>query len=332
MVIVAFGDVPLLDACLDSLVRSDDVEVDVVVVDNGASAAVMATAARRDRVVVVDAGGNLGFGGGCNLGATRATAEVIAFVNPDTVAAPGALAALSEVAARDDVGIASASVRLKDRPELLNSGGGAIHFVGLGWADRFEHPATSIVAQREIAAASGAAMAMRRRVFEDIGGFAEELFLYHEDAELSLHAWLLGYRVVYVPDAVVFHDYEFSRNADKLYFLERNRLAVVLTCFGPRLLTAVAPALLAYELGMVLLATVQGWGREKVRGWAWLVRNRSWLRARRRLVQSSRRRADAEIAPLLASRFADAPIGLPSALAPADALLGLYWRVVRKML
>jgi GT2 family glycosyltransferase len=331
VVVVAFGGVPLLDACIRSVLASVDVDVDVVVVDNGASPTALA-AAQRDGVAVVDAGGNLGFGAGCNLGAAKTTADVIAFINPDTIVEPAALAALAEVARRDDVGIASASVRLKDRPHLLNSGGGAIHFVGLGWADRFEHPATSIVAERDVAAASGAAMAMRRVVFDDVGGFAEKLFLYHEDAELSLHAWLRGYRVVYVPDAVVLHDYEFSRNARKLYYLERNRLAVVLTCFGPRLLATVTPALIAYELGMVVVAVAQGWWREKTRGWAWLVRHRAWLRTRRREVQARRVRSDAEIASLLASRFSDAPIGLPSVLAPADALLGLYWRVAKRAL
>jgi GT2 family glycosyltransferase len=227
------------------------------------------------------------------------------------------------------VGIASASVRLLEDVALLNSSGGAIHFLGLGWAEDFRRPATVAATDRDVLAASGAAMMMRRDRFSELGGFTEELFLYHEDAELSLRCWMHGWRVRYVADAVVHHEYEFGRNPRKLYLLERNRLILVLTCYGRRMLVAIAPALVAYEIGITLLAIVQGWGVEKVDGWRWLVAHRDWLRQRRGAVQSSRRRSDRELAPRFAERFTGAQVALPSALAPADRLLGAYWRLVR---
>ena len=335
-VVVAYGRTPDLSTCVERLLASVKVDVEVIVVDNGSTdGSVEAAAAMSDDVRVVDAGGNRGFGGGCNRGAATSTRDLLAFVNPDVVVEPDALFRLAEAAtASDDVGIVSASVRLLREPELVNSAGGSIHFLGLGWAEGYREPASSSLAStgRDVLAASGACMVMRRERFEELGGFTEELFLYHEDAELSLRCWQRGWTVRYVPEAVVHHDYEFGRNSGKLGLLERNRLVVVLTCYSTRLLTLLAPALLAYEAGMLVVSVAQGWAGEKVRGWGWLVAHAGWLRRRRRAVQSARRRSDAELAPLFSARFTGAQVALPAVLEPGDRLLAAYWRLVVRWL
>lgn len=331
-IVVGFGEVPWLERCVRALVSSDGVDVEVVVVDNGVDGDALEAVSGVAGVRVVDAGGNRGFGGACNLGARHTDAPLLAFVNPDAVVEPQALARLAAACDDATIGIASASLRLADRPELLNSGGGAIHFLGLGWADRFGWPASAASDRRDIAAASGAAMVMTHDWFKALGGFTEELFLYHEDADLSLRTWLLGRRVVFEPDAVVLHDYEFSRNPRKMYFLERNRLCLVLACFEAKTIALLAPVLAVFEVGIFAVAVAQGWWREKIDGWRWLVANRSWLARRRAEIQTTRVRSDREVSHLLAGRFTDTPLALPPALAPADALLGRYWSLVRRAL
>jgi GT2 family glycosyltransferase len=66
-------------------------------------------------------------------------------------------------------------------------------------------PASAYLEQQEVFAACGAAFLIRRDVFELAGGFDEDFFLSHEDVDLSYRVRLLGYRCVYVPDAVVRH-------------------------------------------------------------------------------------------------------------------------------
>lgn len=330
-IVVAYGSTPLLERCVTRILSSEQVDVDVIIVDNGSTDGTAARAASTNAAVtLLDPGGNLGFGGGCNAAVAATRSEVVVFVNPDVIVEPTAIRTLVDELGDPAVGIASASVRLLDRPDLLNSSGGAIHFLGLGWAEGFEEPVASATEKRAVAAASGAAMAMRREVFEEVGGFLSELFLYHEDAELSLQCWLRGYEVRFVPDAVAHHDYEFGRNLGKLGLLERNRLIVVLTCYSNRMLLALAPALLAYELGIAALSISQGWWREKIRGWIWLIRRAGWLRARRSAVQTSRRRSDRELVPLFAERFTGRQVALPDLLRPADAALAAYWRAVRR--
>jgi GT2 family glycosyltransferase len=329
VVTVAYGATPGLPEAVERSLASRGVDVDVVVVDNGSTDGTVDKVSSLDGVTVVSSGSNLGFGGGCNRGVDAATGELVGFVNPDVVVEPDALVRLADAVRDPDVGIASASVRLAEDELLLNSSGGAIHFLGLGWAEDFRRPFTVATVDRDVLAASGAAMVMRRDRFLELGGFTEELFLYHEDAELSLRCWMHGWRVRYVADAIVHHAYEFGRNPRKLQLLERNRLILVLTCYGRRMLVAVTPALLLYEVGITALSVAQGWFGEKAAGWRWLIRNQRWLRRRRRAVQAARRRSDRELAPLFAERFTGAQVALPAALAPADRLLAAYWRRVR---
>ena len=76
-----------------------------------------------------------------------------------------------------------------------------------------------------------------------------------------------------MPDAVALHRYEFGRNPAKFYLVERNRLIFVSTLWGGRALVVLAPPLLGLELAMVALAVKDGWLRQKMRGWGWLLRN-----------------------------------------------------------
>src|SRR5262249_39686035 len=127
VVIVAYGAYPALATCVRAVLDSEGVEADVVLVDNGCTDGGVDGVRGEDAVVVVDPHRNLGFAGGAVAGASAATGEFLAFVNPDAVVAPHALARLVAVAAAPDVGIASASLRLADEPATMNSAGNPVH-------------------------------------------------------------------------------------------------------------------------------------------------------------------------------------------------------------
>lgn len=328
-VMLAWRDEPLLVESVHAVLASEEVEVDVVLVDNGCTSDAVERLATVAGVTVVDPGENLGFAGGCNLGARHTTADFLAFVNGDAVVRPDALRHLV-AALGDDVGLATASVRLYDEPDVINSAGNPVHFTGLSWAGGLGRPATAYAEQREVASASGATTVCRRDRFEALGGFCEPMFAYCEDTELSLRTWQRGWKVLYVPEAVALHRYEFSRNPQKFYLLERNRLFLVLTLFGPRMLVAALPPLLALELATLALALRDGWARQKLAGWWWLLRHAGLLRARRRQVRSERVVSDRELARVLTG---DLDIDLPGLTVPLLARRASrgYWSIARRL-
>ena len=308
MIVVAYQSGDALTRCLDSLAGED-----VVVVDNDSD--------------------NVGFGAGCNRGARKTDADVLVFVNPDTVVQPGAVEALTRALEDPGVGVVQARLRLLEQPELLNSSGNVLHVSGLAWPGGYGQPADTLTQPQEIAYASGAAFAIRADVFRELGGFTEELFLYQEDLELCWRAHLRALRVLVVPDADVLHDYVLERpGRQKEYYLERNRLIFVLTAFSARLLFLLAPVLLALEAGIVLVAWRQGWLREKTRGWAWLVRNGSWLAVHRRQTQALRHVGDRELERFLTPVLDPRMLELPSGVAALNGLVSLWWRGVRVFL
>jgi GT2 family glycosyltransferase len=325
VIVVAYNSGDALTRCLDSLAGED-----VVVVNNGLHGLEIDNAATRARVIDSD---NVGFGAGCNRGAREVDADVLVFVNPDTVVQPGAVEAFAQALEAPGVGVAQARLRLLQQPELLNSSGNIVHVSGLAWPGGYGDPAQELALPQDIAYASGAAFAIRRDVFRELGGFTEELFLYQEDLELSWRAHLHGLRVLVVPEADVLHDYVLERpGREKEYYLERNRLVVVLSAFSGRLLVLLAPVLLAVEVGIVLVAWRQGWLREKARGWTWLVRNRSWLGAHRRETQALRRVPDRDLARFLTPVVDPRMLELPPGVAALNGLVSAWWRGVRVFL
>lgn len=329
VVIVAYDSGPVLVRCVES-VRDDDSEHEVIVVNNGARGPEIEAVAALPGVKLVEAGGNIGFAAGSTLGAEHASGETLVFLNPDTTVAPGAIAALGKSLEDPSIGIAMARLRLMNEPERLNSTGCVIHITGLAWSDGYGEPVESLTETREITYANGSALAIRAELFRSLGGFTPELFIYHEDLELGWRVRMRGLRVVVEPAADVLHDYEYSRNVKKNYFMERNRLIFVSSAYSLRMLLLLAPALVAAEAGLTLVALRQGWFRDKARGWAWVARNAGWLARHRRKLQSERLVPDRELARHLTPTVDPKMVDVPALVTLANPVLERYWSLVRR--
>jgi GT2 family glycosyltransferase len=331
VVIVAYESGPALLRCLDSL-EQQEIETEMIVVNNGNEAPEIAGAEARPSVQVVRPGSNVGYAAGCNLGAQRATGDVLLFLNPDTVVEPGALTELARTVSEPEVGAAMGRLLLLSDPDRLNSRGAVIHIAGLGWSAGHGEPASTVTEPREIPYANGSVLTMRRELFEQLGGFTEELFLYHEDLELGWRARMRGRRIMLNPAADVLHDYEHERNPEKYYFMERNRLVFVASAYSTRLLLLLAPVLLLAELGLTVVSIREGWFRAKVRGWRWVGGNARWILGHRRGLQSARTVRDRDLAVHLTPILDPAMIELPKAVRFVNPMLAGYWALVRRLL
>jgi N-acetylglucosaminyl-diphospho-decaprenol L-rhamnosyltransferase len=328
VVVVTHNSAVALEPLSASLAGELGAGDELVVVDN-ASADATADRARALGLRVIDSGANLGFAAACRLGVEATGAPLVLLLNPDTRVTPGAIDVLRAAAAAQPGWAAWQPVVLLGDGRV-NSAGGVVHFLGIGWAGRCgEDAATLRQTPYETAFASGAALVIRREAWREMGGLRDEYFLYGEDLDLGLRLWLAGHRVGVEPRARVHHDYQFDKGAQKWFLLERNRWRTVLATYPPALLVAVAPALLAAELGLLLVAARGGWLREKLRSqWATI----AWLPsapARRRAVQRTRRVGAAQFAAHLGGRLENPFLPVPRALAVSAAA---YWRVVRALL
>ena len=329
-VVLAYGAEPHLEECVRSVLGSTSVTVEVIVVDNEASAEAIAAVEGLPSVRVVRPGLNTGFAGGCNLGAGQATAATLVFVNSDAVVDASCVAELVTALEDPYAGLVCASVRLADSPDVVNAVGNPVHFLYFSWAGGFGDAADQHTEPTTVASITGATFAVRREFWEQLEGFDEAYFLYQEDVDLSMRTWLAGKQVRYVPTAIALHNYEFGRSDAKFYFLERNRLINLLTLPERRTLLRIAPLALGVELALVASAARGGWARQKLTGYRWLAGNRAYLRSRRRDIQGRRVRTDADMVHVLSSHM-DVPAGFGMTVPKiADDALARGWSLASR--
>lgn len=201
-------------ACLESVERAGAPDHLMIVVDNGSAEAdvarVEASIAKRPWVSLIRNSENLGFAGGCNVGIRRAIdygAEYVLLLNNDATIEAGACEALVEhLDQNPQTGIASPLI-LDAAGERIWAAGGVRAsrevVCGLGLTGRSTSDAPT--EPFETYALIGAAMVVRRAVFDEIGGFDEDYFAYVEDVDLSRRAREAGWRLEVVPSARVRH-------------------------------------------------------------------------------------------------------------------------------
>jgi hypothetical protein len=241
---------------------------------------------------------NLGFSAANNAAAPAARGEYLAFLNPDTVVKPGWLEHLIAALERfPRAGLATPKILLFDEPEWINTCGMTIHCTGLTLCRGMGLPREAFGAVEEVDAVSGAAFVMRSDLFMALGGFDGALFMYMEDADLSWRARLYGYRCIYVPNAIVHHQYTLRFGPSKVFYQERNRYLMLLKSLRWGTLLALLPALLLAEALTWAFVLLRDQGRmgNKVRAYIWVARHWPEIMTSRRRTQIIRRVRDHEL-------------------------------------
>jgi GT2 family glycosyltransferase len=202
-----------LRLALESLLRQRGVDLDVVVVGNA-----WEPTGLPDGVRGVALAENVGIPAGRNAGVPHTRGELIFFLDDDaSLADPGALARVADVfAAEPDVGLAQLRVEPREG--------------GVGprdWVPRLR--AGSRSRSGDVTLVWEGAVAMRRSLFEQIGGWPEPFLFIHEGVDLAWRAMDAGYRVRYLGDVVALHPMPVaapSRHGYSRYYGARNRVWV----------------------------------------------------------------------------------------------------------
>ena len=306
IIIVSYNKREDITRCLQSVSETSHAAFEVIVVDNASADGSADAASLFSEVIVVRSSENVGFGGGCNLGASRARGELLVFLNPDTVVDPGWLTALIKpLDARPQVGLVTSKILMLDDPKRINTCGNTVHLTGLTLCRGLGASSETFDSDEEVDAVSGAAFAIRRDLFQALGGFDATMFLYMEDTDLSLRARLAGWESSFAADSVVYHDYSLKMFPLKVFYQERNRYVMLLKNFRWATLLMMLPALVAAELitwGFVLLYDRANFGN-KLRAYQSVMDNWWAIMTSRRVMQAARRTRDREMLRRMSSKL-----------------------------
>lgn len=214
--------------CVASVSASSYSNLEIIVVDNNSEDGL---GKEITGVGFIQNQENLGFTGGNNIGIRQALkkgADYIFVLNPDTVVKKDSIEKLVSGLEQTNAGIAGPKIYF-DNSETIWYAGGKFDLLnvlgshrGVNEKDRGQYEKIE-----ETDYVSGAAMMIKREVLEKVGLFDENFFLYYEDSDLCFRAKIAGFKIMYLPTAIVYH-----RNAQSTglgsplqdYYITRNRM------------------------------------------------------------------------------------------------------------
>jgi N-acetylglucosaminyl-diphospho-decaprenol L-rhamnosyltransferase len=268
VLILNWNGARLLPSCLEALSRTEYPEGrwETVLVDNASTDGSQHEAVRQFPWVRLHQNpGNWGFARGYNGAIRAAPGPYVVLLNSDTCVRPGWLKALVR-AAEDDPAIGAATAKLVYPPESPNAGriqnaGGMVLTNGAGrdrgtvfrdgrWMQ--EEDAGQYDRREEVFFFCGAAALLRKAALAEVGLFDERYFMYYEDLDLSWRLRLRGWKVTFVPDAVVEHAHAASSGEWSPFFtfqVDRNRPLMLLK-LAPLPLALCETARYVAELGL----------------------------------------------------------------------------------
>ncbi len=283
---------------------------------------------------------NDGFAAGNNIGINHALlegADYVFLLNNDAKFHPDALTEAVRVAESDPrIGSVQSLMLLWQKPEIVNSTGGMVHFLGFGFVRDNGRNVATITAKdgEEIAYASGAAVLYRASVLKKVGLLDPYYFLYHEDLELGWRIRLAGCKNVLALKSIVYHHYEFKRSISKFFWMERNRVLVHVGHLKLGTLVLLAPFLLMLEVALFAFSVKGGWWKEKLRVYAALLNPSSWKHVAKKRRESALLRAvpDREIVRMFTGKIEHQETSNPVVDLIANPVLNTVWAVLKLLI
>jgi GT2 family glycosyltransferase/SAM-dependent methyltransferase/glycosyltransferase involved in cell wall biosynthesis len=217
LVIPTFGKVDYTLRCLASIAAAPpQVSIETIVVDDASGDPRVAALENVRGIRLVLRKANLGFLRSCNDAARLAQGELLMLLNNDTEVGPGAIDALAGLLLqRHDVGLVGARLLYPNCEQ--QEAGGVVWSDGSMWnyGRRDDPRKPEYCYLREVDYVSGAAMMLRRSLWEQLGGFDEHFApAYCEDSDLAFRVRAAGLKVFYQPEACVVHHEGVSHGTD----------------------------------------------------------------------------------------------------------------------
>ncbi len=263
ILLVNYNGLAHLEECLSSIGSQSFKDFEVVMVDNGSKDASIAFVRERfPWVKIVEAGANLGFAGGNNLGLKHCTGRDIFFLNNDTRLADGALEALAQ-AIKEHPSIRVYACFLVNYGDhtLVDSAGDSLYAMGPTFSFT-RYPVAMFTQPRLVTSPCAGAAVYRRDLLNAIGAFDEDFFLNFEDLDLGFRAQHAGEKILFLPQVRVYHKGSATlggkKSAVSTYYSEKNFALFLIKNFPLVNLIRFLPALAFVKTARLISLTLHG--------------------------------------------------------------------------
>lgn len=333
VIIVSHNSIVFLEECIRALYKQSFKDFEIILVDNDSkdgSADFVENKFKKVKVIRNDK--NLGLCTANNIGVKYSKGKYLAFLNPDTVVERNWLKELVKNIKDERVGSAQSMILLYDKKDRINTKGMFFNYLCFGWSGGYMEKYEKQENPSKITFPSGASFMMRREVFDQIEGFDDDIFLYYEDSDIGWRLRLLGYENILVPKSIVYHKYAFSRNKDKFYYMERNRLRLFLRNYAAKSIFLTLPIFLITEVGIIFYSISSGWFKGKMKTYSYIFKNYSKIMKKRKTIQRTRKIPDSEIVKYFEDDINFIEVNNFISDNILNPFLRFYWKLIKRLL
>lgn len=235
-VVLNYNGIDYLENCFRSLLESKGIELEITMIDNASTDdSVRFVMERFPEVNIVSNKQNLGFAKAYNEFIFNDDSEIYIILNNDIVLDEYALLNLVEPVNAGTADIVGPKLLYPDK-KTINSAGIKISPIGVGYdVGLGEEDKSCYDIEHQVAAVTGACMAIKGSLYKELHGFDEDYFMYCEDVDLCWRALIAGKRILYYPKSKVYHHCGAASSKIKglrLFYMHRNMLINVYKNFS----------------------------------------------------------------------------------------------------
>ncbi|MEM2145643.1 MAG: glycosyltransferase family 2 protein, partial [Candidatus Jordarchaeaceae archaeon] len=244
VLVLNYNGLCYLENFMKSIMKTDYPNFKIVFVDNGSTDGSLEFIKKNyPDVQIIAFENNYGFAEAYNRSIEIVNSEILLLINNDIEVDKNWLKEL--VSHISDDGVASIAPKIKfiDNKEVINSAGGNCDIYGVAWnRGNGEKDLGQYDRPDEVFYVNGAVLIFKKSVWKDVGPFDSRYFMYAEEVDWCWRARLKGYKVIYVPNSVVFHKWQgSSKKTPFVYLMERNWLCNMLKNYEVKTLIQVIP-------------------------------------------------------------------------------------------
>jgi GT2 family glycosyltransferase len=314
IIIVNFNGKKYAERCVESILNSSCTnQLEIIVVDNGStddSAEYLSNIYQKYNLFhLIKLDKNYGPAFARNIGVINSRGNYIGFLDNDTVVDPKwAETAGKYFDSHSKVGIIQSKLLLLKEPnkidyvgEFLGQNGFLVQVCPAGTIDTGQFSKSY-----EILAAKSAGMFIRKKTFEAAGGFDSEYFIYVEETDLGWRSWLMGYKSVFLPTSIVFHEFGTSalvlgrdkNNFNAKFHGTKNYIRTLLKNLNKTNLIKILPQHIFLWLGLSWFSLLRGQSKPFVlihKAFIWNIKNMQETMKLRNDIQDKRKINDKEL-------------------------------------
>jgi len=296
-----------IDECLISMLRQDYSNYHILIVDScSADGTPEYIRIKYPELELVEMSQNMGYRKGNSYGMKLAKGKYAIVCNDDVKVENKWMSEMVKTMEKDNsIGLVTPMILMGNKPWLINTAGNTLHFSGMyGPRAKGENRQKQEIRQT-LASVSGCCFMIRKDILIQLGGFSADFdnldvgwHASFEDVDLCWRAQMLGYRIEYVPSAIMYHSYKQPKMfPSRFSSYEWGRYLIIFRNFSLTTFLLLLPLLMVMDLVAWMYAFSKGGAHisSKALVMKWLIRHPYDILKMRRRVQALRKVSDYEI-------------------------------------